>query len=271
MSLWFRFYVESLNDPKVLRLSDSMFRAWVNLLCVAKMGDGSISREDVSIHLRTSEKGAAAVIDYLIERNLLEDRGEFLTPHNWDSRQYKSDVTDPTAATRQQRYRNNKRNANRNDDRNASVTVTATRAETEQNRTESEQIHAKFLEIAKTDSEDPTLYGSLYGIQALLSAGYSSETILAGAASAMRGKDKPPNWAYFSKVIQSENERRAAPAKPERGAFVPTKPVDPDEKAIAFFKKVGRWHHAYGPEPGSPGCRASPDLLAKYGYATEAA
>lgn len=53
-------------------------------------------------------------------------------------------------------------------------------------------------------------------------------------------------------------------------------PEQPGEVVITEFlmqryKVGGNWHHAYGPEPGSPGCRASPDLLAKYGYATEAA
>lgn len=281
MSRWFRFYEETLYDPKVLRLSDSMYRAWTRLLCVASMGDGLIPKEDISIRLRVSEKGAQAIIDYLVGRKLLEDRGAFVVPNNWNGRQYKSDKTDPTAPTRQKNYRKNKAvSENVTDDdcnaeRNATVTVTATRAETEtetdteQNR--SEQIHAKFLEIAKTDLDDPNLYGSLYGIQQLLSAGYLPETIYAGAASAMRGKDKPPNWAYFAKVIQSENERRAAPAKIEKGAFTPSVAVAPDEKALDFYKKFGRWHRDYGPEPGRPGCRASPDLLAKYGYQTEAA
>lgn len=132
-------------------------------------------------------------------------------------------------------------------------------------------VHAEFLKVAKTDPEDPILFGSIYGIQAMLSRGFTRETILAGAANAMRGKEKPPNWNYFARCIESENEKRSAPAKKERGAFVPTKPVDPDERAIEFFKKVGRWHHAYGPEPGMPGCRASPELLAKYGYRSEAA
>lgn len=48
-------------------------------------------------------------------------------------------------------------------------------------------------------------------------------------------------------------------------------PVIPDDKALDFYKKVGRWHRDYGPEPGMPGCRASPELLAKYGYRSEAA
>lgn len=45
----------------------------------------------------------------------------------------------------------------------------------------------------------------------------------------------------------------------------------PNEMALRLFQHRGRWHRDYGPEPGKPGCRASPELLAKFGYQTEAA
>lgn len=274
MSRWFRFYDESINDPKVQRLSADMFRAWVNMLCLASKYGGVIPKADIAFALRATEKGAAAIVDYLIDRDLLEDRGDCVTPHNWEGRQYKSDVTDPTAAGRQKKYRNNKRNADRNADRNASVTVTDTRTDTETEQKEidiASGVHAEFLEIAKTDADDPALFGSLYGIQSLLSRGYSRETILAGAANAMRGKEKPPNWNYFAKAIETENQQRSAPAKKEKGAFVASQPATPDDKAVEFFKKFGRWHRDYGPEPGQHGCRASPEILTKHGYAPEAA
>lgn len=217
MSRWFRFYDDAINDPKVQRLSAEMFRAWVNMLCLASKYGGAIPKADIAFALRATEKGAAAIVDYLMDRDLLEDRGDFITPHNWDARQYKSDVTDPTAASRQKKYRDRKRNADRNADRNASVTVTDTRAdtETEQRIDSADPTHAEFLLIAKTDADDPYLFGSLYGIQQMLSRGFSRETILAGAANAMRGKERPPNWNYFAKCIESENEQRSQPAKPE--------------------------------------------------------
>lgn len=258
MSHWFRYYVEALHDPKVLRLSDSMFRAWVNLLCVAKLGDGAIRREDVPIQLRVSEKGAAAIIDYLLERDFLDDRGDFLTPHNWDARQYKSDVTDPTAAKRQKSYRerNKTRNGDRNGDRNATVTVTATRAETEteQRIDSASDVHAEFLRVAKTDPDDPILFGSQYGIQAMIGRGFSRETILAGAANAMRGKERPPNWNYFAKCIESENEQRSAPAKTEidRGK---------SENLAQTAKRLSAEIVGFGPRPSlTGGGTNSPDV-----------
>jgi hypothetical protein len=214
---WFRFYNDAVNDPKIARLSDKMFRAWVAMLCFASKNEGVIPKQDVGFLLRLSEKGAASVVDYLLEHNLLEDRGDVVTPHNWYARQYKSDVTDPTAADRQKRYRK-KRNADRNGTVTQTVTVTATRSEqsrSEQKIDSADAVHAEFLLVAKTTAEDHDLFGSHYGIQGMLGRGFSRETILAGAANAMRGKARPPTWNYFAKCIESENEQRSAPAKKE--------------------------------------------------------
>ncbi|VIO73865.1 hypothetical protein [Bradyrhizobium ivorense] len=37
------------------------------------------------------------------------------------------------------------------------------------------------------------------------------------------------------------------------------------ESAVAFYARTRRWSRHAGPEPGLTGCRASPELLAKYG------
>lgn len=76
-------------------------------------------------------------------------------------------------------------------------------------------VHADVLKIAGVDSDDPFFFGSKYGVEILIERGYSPATICAGAAKAMVGKSRPPPWSYFAKCIESENEQRAAPAKPE--------------------------------------------------------
>ena len=212
MSRWFRFYDDAINDPKVQRLSADMFRAWVNMLCLASKYGGSIPKADIAFALRANERGAQAIVDCLVYRNLLDDMGDFVTPHNWDGRQYKSDVSNE----RVKRHRQRKSNSERN------VTETVTVTPPEQNRDRAEQrpdsasaVHDEFLSVAGSDHDDPQLSGSLYGIQAMLSRGFSRETILAGAANAMRGKGTPPNWNYFAKCIESENEQRSSPAKKE--------------------------------------------------------
>ena len=57
MSRWFRFYDGALNDAKVQRLPAPLFKAWVNLLCLASMHDGVLPPvADISFSLRIPEK-----------------------------------------------------------------------------------------------------------------------------------------------------------------------------------------------------------------------
>ena len=46
----------------------------------------------------------------------------------------------------------------------------------------------------------------------------------------------------------------------------PAGPIEPSERDVEFFRKTGRWHHAYGPEPGQLGCRVPHEILMKHGY-----
>ncbi len=141
MSRWFRYYDDALNDPKVQRLSGDLFKAWINLLCLASKGDGTfLELSEVAFALRTSEEKATIILTQLSSRGLFDllPTGGF-TPHNWDKRQFKSDVTDPTAPLRMRNYRNRKRNA--------SVTVTPTRTETETD-TEAETESKKEKQVS---------------------------------------------------------------------------------------------------------------------------
>lgn len=139
MSRWFRFYDDAINDPKILRLSDAMFRAWVTLLCLASKGDGTLPKtSDIALVLRMKITKVADWLTELTVAGLLDNDEGVFRPHNWNARQYKSDVTDPTAALRQKAYRD--RNKNRDEHRNDTVTVTGTRTEAEtDNRNRSEK------------------------------------------------------------------------------------------------------------------------------------
>ena len=133
MAQWFRFYNETLDDPKVQKLPAETFRGWVNLLCLAARNDGALPPyNDIAFALRLPDAKATALLDALVAAELLDHDDAGLRPHNWNGRQYKSDVTDPTNAERQKRWRNGKSNGD-----NAAPTVTAKRPDTE---TESEQI-----------------------------------------------------------------------------------------------------------------------------------
>lgn len=94
VSGWFRMYTESLNDPKVQRLSGEMFKAWINLLCLAKIHDGILPlHEDIAFALRKSPAETTKILDTLIHAGLFEHDETGITPHNWNGRQYKSDVS----------------------------------------------------------------------------------------------------------------------------------------------------------------------------------
>lgn len=92
---WFRYYEEALNDPKVQKLTGDLFKAWVNLLCLASRSGGSIpSLSDVAFALRVPESKAAIIMTELSSAGLFDAvPGNYFEPHNWCSRQYKSDVS----------------------------------------------------------------------------------------------------------------------------------------------------------------------------------
>jgi hypothetical protein len=107
MSRWFRFYDDAINDPKVLKLSDRLHRVWVGLLCVASKNAGQLpSQEDCALILRTRPEGLAEAIEHLVGAGLLDRDETFLSPHKWNERQYKSDVS----TERVKRFRQQQRN-----------------------------------------------------------------------------------------------------------------------------------------------------------------
>lgn len=101
---WFRYWTEALNDPKVQRLPDKLFKFWVNILCLASEHDGILPEmEEIGFALRLRPNTTEAMLDDLIDRGLLDTSGTEVSPHNWEGRQYKSD--DVTERVRQHRVR----------------------------------------------------------------------------------------------------------------------------------------------------------------------
>lgn len=124
---WFRFYDAALDDPKVQRLSGVLFKAWVNLLCLASRQDSRGQLPPISqtsFALRCSEERALFALEELAARGLLDREEGGFSIHNWGLRQFESDNT----TARVQRFRERARNGERN----------PPRGEAEQNRTETE-------------------------------------------------------------------------------------------------------------------------------------
>lgn len=126
MGRWFRMYDDVLDDPKAQKLSDAAFRGWVNILCLASKSGGMLEQPlgNVAFSLRKSVPKTHELLQVLISAGLLESVENGWKPHNWDARQFKSDVS----TERVKRFRK----------RHETVTATAPESDTE-----SEQRHIK--------------------------------------------------------------------------------------------------------------------------------
>lgn len=154
MSRWFRFYDDAINDPKILKLSDKSYRIWVGLLCLASKNEGRLPLfEDMAIMLRMKPEKLQPEIEILITSGLIDHDDSGMRPHNWEGRQYKTDSSDPTAASRAKKYRDKKR-----DERDASrcdysdASVAHKRPETD-NRTE-QKTEKKDADAARPPPEN---------------------------------------------------------------------------------------------------------------------
>lgn len=102
---WFRFYSEALDDPKVQRLPGDLFKAWVNLLCLANEADerGTLPDvADIAFRLRMDDQKTADALRGLCRAGLLDgDEDDGYSIHAWDKRQPDSD----SSTERVRRYR----------------------------------------------------------------------------------------------------------------------------------------------------------------------
>ncbi len=120
MSRWFRVYDDMVDDPKVQRLAPDLFKALINLWCLTSKAGGVLPcAEDIAFKLRIKSERVTQIISALHDAGLIETDETGLRPHNWDSRQFKSDVSNE----RVKRHRNAKRNV--------TLTVTETPPDTE--------------------------------------------------------------------------------------------------------------------------------------------
>ena len=107
MTRWFRFYDDAINDPKALKLSDKTYRIWVGILCIASKNDGALpSFEDMAIMLRMKAEKLQPELEKLIAAELIDHDDDGLRPHNWNTRQYKSDVSNERVQRHRERQRN---------------------------------------------------------------------------------------------------------------------------------------------------------------------
>lgn len=104
MAAWLRLYAEMMDDPKVGELSDSEFRTWIGLLCLAckseSEGDTGHTIERANWALR---RDINPDLPHLLSLNLIvATPAKTIQITNWSKRQYRSD----SSAERVRRYRN---------------------------------------------------------------------------------------------------------------------------------------------------------------------
>ena len=106
-SRWFRVYDELVDDPKVQRLPDDLFKFLVNIWCLASKNGGRLPPVDhIAYTLRAPDSLVVASLEALISLGLADrmsnQYGSWVAPHAWNKRQYKSD----SSTERVQRFRN---------------------------------------------------------------------------------------------------------------------------------------------------------------------
>lgn len=273
MSRWWRAEDSSIDHPKLLRLSDAMHRAWYTLMCIASANGGSLPpTADIALRLRMKPAKVAEWITTLVAGGLFDEVGGVFCPHNWDKRQYKSDVTDPTAAERMKRYRDRKRN-----ERNDAVTEIRPDTDTDTDTEKKKETRASAL-IDDGWPKDfreqfwnryPNKVGkpkALAKLEIARKRKVSWSAVMGGLDRYIR--EKPADRAWLNPETFINQERwgdQPASAGQRHGASH----VDPSEinwdTVLTSFKRFGVWSKHAGPDLDSPGCRAPPEMLAKYG------
>jgi hypothetical protein len=121
---WWRAYDEALYDEKLQWLPADLFKAWFNICCLNSQNGGVLPElKVIAFRLRVSELEATNIMDRLIEADLIDLHADgTMSPHNWNGRQYKSDVSTP----RVKKYRDKRRNVSGNVSETADETLDET-------------------------------------------------------------------------------------------------------------------------------------------------
>jgi hypothetical protein len=284
MNTWFRVYNALVDDPKVRKLPDNLVASLLWLWCIAGENDGVLPPiDDVAFKLRCVPAKAAEIVTKLVKAGLFDNDEGIFRPHNWDARQYKTDATDPRGAIRSKKYRDKNRDASRVTKSDASRVTTVRDERPEQSRADTEQSRAERAAVShETKGEQSDIAVRVLKTDLMEAFGASrcpdltraSEWIGKGYAPSMCvdvvrelliRKPDIGNLAYFDKALADRHASRGATPS-ERAASVTTATLD---WAVGHFAKGGTWSRQAGPEPGQPGCRATPALLAKHGIGTD--
>lgn len=202
---WFRFYDEALDDPKVQRLPPHLFKAWVNLLCLASKADGKLpGNDDIAFRLRVSVQDAAQQIDELILAGLIDIGPDGVcVMHNWHERQYQSD----SSAERTRKYREKRKK--KECDVTGDVTVTVQKQSRADTESEAESTRA----LAREDLKNLGFGLASRGVSPRLQAKAEGLGLNVSALLTRALEGNQPN-ALFRHLCVAELQRRLPMASP---------------------------------------------------------
>jgi len=218
------------------------------------MNDGILPLlDDIAIQLRVTAAKATEIIAALVKSGLIDKTETGFAPHNWNGRQYKSDVS----TSRVKRFRER--------ERNVSPAVSETppeqsRADTEQSRAETRAV-SKSEKVLRTDLAEllgPSRPLDLERAGIWLSKGYTSTMIIEVVGEVLARGTNVSSLNYFDEILA---ERHAK--SPESSRDIAAK--RDWEAAARLWKSNQRWPKGHGSDPDSPACECPPDVLAKHG------
>lgn len=289
MSQWFRVYDTLVDDPKVQRLPAELFRALINLWCLASQNGGVLpSCEDMAFKLRVPQAKVQSILAQLMEAGLIDaDETVGLQPHNWNGRQFKSDSADPTNAERQRRFRNKHKtgvsnggsNGQNNGESNGDPPVTAkrpeqNRAESEQNITDNnlssaaptaprddfEQLDAALRKVPGIEKHPVFAAPVIAPIWNLVQKGYSLERqIIPSIRKRLQranGAKAISDWGYFVPGIL-EDTKAATPPDSIPDAITEEKWTE----RLSVARRRKQWDPKWDAMPNQPGCRVPQHLI----------
>jgi hypothetical protein len=91
--------------------------------------------------------------------------------------------------------------------------------------------------------------------------------MIAGAAALAMAESGKGNvgTAFIPMASTWLNQQRWSDHSEVANLLTPTNPEEQIEAAVQMYGKLKHWSRFAGPAPGSPNCRATPELMAKYG------
>lgn len=213
---WFRVYDDLVDDPKVQTLPLEQFRALINLWCLASQNDGALPTIDVmAFKLRVKPAKMRNIVEKLRSAGLVDEADGSLTPHNWNVRQFRSDLS----SERVRRYRERQQappetfhetfpkrpqsqSQSQIDDDGEDARAQPTKSMLS---AEALRVIDEIAQVAGITKETwpPGWCGAVYVVQKFIDEGCPGEIVKLGAIGALKRKrDGPPNsFSYFEKPI----------------------------------------------------------------------